>query len=247
MTHERDVPLQLQPGAQAYIGPEHMLKVPVKPMSERLVEISHCLSNHLRGVQEQRRKPSPKFNDDGSKDWKALIRHLKDEVANLQEFEVLLCIRNNDDRRFKLRLCYLAEWKVLPGKVCRGSRLRSRLRRGTKTGSSRESAIERFAKRFTLSTTILASTSWTGGTILDSTRTQRPRTPTLPFLGLRTIPRIFVDAATLSKTDLSLEAFPGRRGAGITILRLPRHASQTRESSREREPVSQCTSPSTLN
>ena len=47
-SHERDVPLQLQPGAQAYIGPEHILKVPVRPMNERLVEISHCLSNHLR-------------------------------------------------------------------------------------------------------------------------------------------------------------------------------------------------------
>ena len=28
-THEKDIPLQLQPGLQSYIGPEHMLKVPV--------------------------------------------------------------------------------------------------------------------------------------------------------------------------------------------------------------------------
>ena len=76
-THEKDVPLQLQPGLQSYIGPEHMLKVCVRPMDDRLTEISHSLSNHLRGVQEQRRKPTTAFNDDGSKDWKGLMRHHK--------------------------------------------------------------------------------------------------------------------------------------------------------------------------
>ena len=77
------MPLQLLPRAQAYIGPEHMLKVPER--------------------QEQRGGPGAEAAaNDGSKDWTALIRHLKDEVANLQEFEVLLRIRNNDDRRFKL-------------------------------------------------------------------------------------------------------------------------------------------------
>ena len=168
-SHERDIPLQLQPGAQAYIGPEHMLKVPVRQMNERLVEISHCLSNHLRGVQEQRRKPTSAFNDDGSKDWDSLIRHLKDEVANLQEFEVLLCIRNNDDRRFKLRVC-------LPGGVegatWKGMRWQPTAVKAVQ--GHKDWVLERIGNRaicqeiYSLDDDLM-STSWTGGTIPAST------------------------------------------------------------------------------
>lgn len=33
----------------------------------RMTKISHLLSNHLRGVREQRRQPTPKFTEDGKK------------------------------------------------------------------------------------------------------------------------------------------------------------------------------------
>ena len=50
-THEKDIPLHLQPGIQSYIGPEHMLKVPVRPMDDRLTEISH--SARSAGAEEE--------------------------------------------------------------------------------------------------------------------------------------------------------------------------------------------------
>ena len=150
-SHECDVPLQLQPGSQAYIGPEHMLKVPVRPMDDRLVEISHCLSNH-RACRSSAGSPQHSSMMMGRRIVPASSATSRMKWPICRSSRCCCASATMMTGGSSFVFACLAEWKVLPGKVCRGSRLRSRLCN-------------------------LTSTNWTGVTILASTRTPRPRTP----------------------------------------------------------------------
>ena len=68
----------------------------------RLVAISKKMSYFLRGGAFKDGKLHPPFRGiDLSVEFDALVRHLNDRIANVMPWEVMICIRNNNTRRFR--------------------------------------------------------------------------------------------------------------------------------------------------
>ena len=90
----------------------------------RLVAISKKMSYFLRGGAFKDGKPHPPFRGiDLSVEFDALVRHLNDRIANVRPWEVMVCIRNNNTRRFRVMVgpppVGEASWKGLPYQALR--------------------------------------------------------------------------------------------------------------------------------
>ena len=165
------------------------------------------------------------------------MRHLKDEIANLQEFEVLLCIRNNDDRRFKLRVCVPggvegATWKGMPWEPTAVKAVQGH----------KDWVIERIGNR-AICQEIYSLDDEFDVDKLD--RGYRPRLNSDPETShsYTTFPRvvyhfrlIFAAVAISSRMAWWLAVSPAKRGEDTIISRSLRHGSRICASSREREP-----------
>ena len=90
----------------------------------RLVAISKKMSYFLQGGAFKDAKPHPPFRGiDLSVEFDALVRHLNDRIANVMPWEVMICIRNNNTRRFRVMVgpppLGEASWKGLPYQALR--------------------------------------------------------------------------------------------------------------------------------
>ena len=90
----------------------------------RLVAISKKMSYFLQGGAFKDGKPHPPFRGiDLSVEFDALVRHLNDRIANVMPWEVMICIRNNNTRRFRVMVgpppLGEASWKGLPYQALR--------------------------------------------------------------------------------------------------------------------------------